>query len=92
MKPETFREQDKQSTIERTIRCLQEINITDINFVTERGKMLHNTSTGPLTTLFCANLLSRLRSLQSKMKKKGLSNSGKMHFSISGHVTLGVIR
>ena len=32
--------------------------------------MLHNTSTGPLTALFCANLLSRLRSLERKIKEK----------------------
>ena len=35
--------------------------------------MLHNTSTGPLTTLFCANLLSRLRSLERKMKSEKIS-------------------
>ena len=44
--------------------------ITDINLVMEREKMLHNTSTGPLTALFCANLLSRLRSLERKIKEK----------------------
>ena len=27
-----------------------------------------------------------------KKRKKGLSHSGKMHFSVSGHVTLGVVR
>ena len=27
-----------------------------------------------------------------KIRKKGLSHSGKMHFSVSGHVTLGVVR
>ena len=35
--------------------------------------MLHNTSTGPFTTLFCANLPSRLRSLDRKMKKEKIS-------------------
>ena len=27
-----------------------------------------------------------------KIRKKGLSHSGKIHFSVSGHVTLGVVR
>ena len=27
-----------------------------------------------------------------KKRKKGLSHSDKMHFSVSGHVTLGVVR
>ena len=30
--------------------------------------------------------------LYRKKRKKDLSHSGKMHFSVSGHVTLGMVR
>lgn len=69
VKSETFREHYEPSTIARTIRCLQGMNITDNNSVMGREKKLHNTSTGPFTTLFCATLLSRLRSLERKWRK-----------------------